>query len=201
MAGTTRILVVRHGESEWNAVGRWQGHADPPLSDLGERQARAAVEHLGGIGAIVASDLARARTTAEIIAQGLGVGPVLVDRRLRERDVGEWTGLTRVEIDERFPGYLTNGSRPSGFETAGNLFDRVHPCLLDLAARHHGANVLAVSHGGVIYTLEGRLDLPREVVSNLSGRWFDVGEGVRRAGERVVLVDPHDAPVTSPRSE
>jgi probable phosphoglycerate mutase len=201
MSGTTRILVVRHGESEWNAVGRWQGHADPPLSDRGEQQARAAADRLGAVGAIVASDLHRAATTAVLIAQGLGVGPVIVDERLRERDVGEWTGLTRREIDEQFPGYLADGSRPPGFETADSLFNRVYPCLVELADAHSSDSVLAVSHAGVIYALEAHLDLPRQALPNLSGRWFEVGAGVLRAGERVELVDPHVAPLTTPRSE
>jgi probable phosphoglycerate mutase len=201
MAGTTRILVVRHGESEWNALGRWQGHADPPLSDRGEHQARSAGARLGTLDAIVASDLQRAVTTAELIANELGVGPVTVDERLRERDAGEWTGLTRAEIDERFPGYLTDGSRPPGFESTASLFDRVYPCLVDHAARHPGGSVLAVTHAGVIYALERHLELPRELLANLSGRWFEVGDGHLRAGERVVLVDPHDAPLTTPRSE
>ncbi len=201
MAGATRILVVRHGESEWNAAGRWQGHADPPLSDRGEQQARVAAERLGAVGAIVASDLRRAATTAVLISQGLGVGPVIVDERLRERDVGEWTGLTRREIDERFPGYLADGSRPPGFEPAERLLERVYPCLVELADAHRGDSVLAVSHAGVIFALEAHLDLPRQPLPNLSGRWFDVDGAGLRAGERVVLVDPHDAPLTTPRSE
>jgi broad specificity phosphatase PhoE len=201
MAGATRILVVRHGESEWNATGRWQGHADPPLSDRGEQQARAAADRLGAVGAIIASDLQRAAVTAVLISQSLGVGPVIVDGRLRERDVGEWEGLTRQEIDEQFPGFLANGSRPPGFETPESLFDRVYPCLIDLARTHPGDSVLAVSHAGVLYALETHLDLPRQALPNLSGRWFEVRDAALHAGERVLLVDPHDVPLTTPRSE
>jgi probable phosphoglycerate mutase len=98
MTAVTRLLMVRHGQSTWNADGRWQGHADAPLSVLGEAQAAAAAEAIGDIDVVVASDLARARRTAEIIADALGVGPALVDARLRERDAGAWTGLTRHEI-------------------------------------------------------------------------------------------------------
>ena len=201
MAATTRILVVRHGESEWNAIGRWQGHADPPLSERGEHQARAAADRLGALGAVVSSDLQRASATADLIALALGVGPVVVDDRLRERDAGEWTGLTRAEIEERFPGYLAGGSRPPGFEPAASLFERVHPCLLDLARDHAGESVLAVTHAGVILALESALGLRREALPNLSGRWFDAGNGALRAGERVLLVDPHEVPITTPRSE
>src|SRR5690606_34165227 len=97
---TTRVLLVRHGQSEWNAIGRWQGQADPPLSDLGRLQAREASRALGTVDAVWASDLQRAVETAAIIAGELGVGPVVVDPDLRERDAGEFSGLTRPEIEE-----------------------------------------------------------------------------------------------------
>src|SRR3954465_8515375 len=99
---TTRVLMVRHGQSTWNALGRWQGQADPPLSDLGRDQARAAARALGAMDAVFAPDLHRATETAHIIATDLGIGPVLIDERLRERDAGEWSGLTRDEIHERY---------------------------------------------------------------------------------------------------
>jgi probable phosphoglycerate mutase len=111
----TDLLVVRHGQSEWNAIGRWQGHADPPLSELGRRQAYVASAAIGAVDGIVSSDLLRAAETAAIIAQQLGVGPVVVDQRLRERDVGQWTGLTRVEIDKGWPGWLEQARQPEGF--------------------------------------------------------------------------------------
>ena len=90
---TTRILLVRHGESAWNAIGRWQGWADPELSDLGRQQALEAAAAVGAVDAIVASDLQRAMQTALIISEAIGVGPVQVEAGLRERDVGDWTGL------------------------------------------------------------------------------------------------------------
>src|SRR3954464_6700209 len=91
---TSRVLLVRHGQSEWNAVGRWQGQADPPLSDLGRAQARAAARSLGSLDAVYASDLQRATETALIIAEQIGIGPVILDPDLRERDAGQWSGLT-----------------------------------------------------------------------------------------------------------
>src|SRR5436309_8138951 len=100
---TSRVLLVRHGQSEWNAVGRWQGQADPPLTDLGRQQARAAAHSLGSLDAVFASDLQRATETAVIVAAQLGIGPVVLDPDLRERDAGEWSGLTRDEIHERYP--------------------------------------------------------------------------------------------------
>lgn len=107
----TRLLLIRHGQSEWNADGRWQGQADPPLTDLGRAQAHHAARSLGVVDAIVASDLQRAAETAAIISEELGVGPLVLDPDLRERDAGEWSGLTRAEIERDWPGYL--GAPPS----------------------------------------------------------------------------------------
>src|SRR5690349_6102426 len=94
----TPILLVRHGQSEWNAQGRWQGQADPPLSELGRQQAFSASRKIGSVDVIVASDLERALHTAQIISGQIGVGPVIVEPLFRERDAGEWSGLTREEI-------------------------------------------------------------------------------------------------------
>src|ERR1051325_541049 len=98
MSAMSRILVVRHGQSTWNADGRWQGQADPPLSDLGVAQAEAAARTVDGVDVISASDLERAHHTATILAAPRQL-EVVADARLRERDAGEWTGLTRVQID------------------------------------------------------------------------------------------------------
>src|SRR4249919_1885580 len=95
----TRVLLARHGQSEWNSAGRWQGQADPPLSALGRKQAIHAAERIGAVDAIIASDLQRAAETAFIIAEAIGVGPVITEPQLRERNVGEWSGLTRDEIE------------------------------------------------------------------------------------------------------
>src|SRR4029078_7240591 len=86
-----RVLLARHGQSEWNAVGRWQGQADPPLSDLGRKQALVAADRIGTVDVIVSSDLERAVQTAFIISEALGVGPVITNELLRERDAGEWS--------------------------------------------------------------------------------------------------------------
>ncbi len=102
----TRLLVVRHGQSEWNAIGRWQGRADPPLTDEGRRQAADAAKVLGTFDAVVASPLVRAVETAAVLADHLGIGPVLVDPDLMERDAGEWQGLTRTQIESGWPNFL-----------------------------------------------------------------------------------------------
>jgi probable phosphoglycerate mutase len=192
----TRLLLVRHGESEWNAVGRWQGWADPPLSELGERQAAAASRAVGAVDAIVASDLQRASRTAEIIAGELGVGPVVVDGALRERDAGQWTGLTRVEIEAEWPGFLASGERPDGYEEDDALLARVLPALLALEAA--GEAALVVTHGGVIGAVDRLLGETHRRTPNLGGRVVDLIDGRLKPGELLLLVDEHDVTITAP---
>jgi probable phosphoglycerate mutase len=207
----TRILLVRHGQSEWNAVGRWQGQADPPLSDIGRRQARAAARSLGAVDAVFASDLQRAHETAEIIAGELGVGPVIVDPDLRERDAGEWSGLTRAEIEEQYPGYLAPEAnfapgtrpRPPGWEHDDSVRERARRALRRIAETVGGGEVLTVTHGGLIYVVEDDLGHqgPIARLANGAGRWVEVDgdpEAEMRLGDRVLLVDDDAAPVTTP---
>jgi probable phosphoglycerate mutase len=207
---TSRVLLVRHGQSEWNALGRWQGQADPPLSDLGRAQARAAAHSLGSLDAVYASDLQRATETAVIIAEQLGIGPVILDADLRERDAGEWSGLTREDIHERYPGYLPEDrhtafapekgtpKRPPGWESDGHLRARV----LDALRRIHEAvpdgDVLAITHGGVIYVLEDHLGDPFHRLANGEGRWVEIDDDKLALGDRVLLVNDDGTPVTVP---
>jgi broad specificity phosphatase PhoE len=214
----TRVLLVRHGQSEWNAEGRWQGQADPPLTDLGRHQAQHASRNLGVVDAIVASDLQRASETALIIAGALGMGPLVLEPGLRERDAGEWSGLTRAEIERDWPGYLDQAPtgrdpgagigpaataaaqptgerrRPPSWEADDALLERVSAALGRIYDLAPDGEVIAVTHGGVVYALEGLLGSPFERLANLGGRWIEVGRGgeVRRLGDRVVLVDPDE---------
>lgn len=190
------LLLVRHGESEWNALGRWQGWADPDLTDLGRQQSKLAARAVGAIDAVVASDLARATETAEIIAGEIGIGPVVLQPALRERDAGPWTGLTRREIEDGWPGMLASGDRPEGYEGDGTLLARVGPALLALADA--GEALLVVTHGGVIGAVERHLGLDHERTPNLGGRLVEVAGGTLRAGERLLLVDAADVTVTAP---
>src|SRR3954452_24611267 len=97
MTGTT-LLLVRHGETDWNAEGRLQGHTDRPLNEYGRRQAKELAARLAGghVDAIYASDLSRARETAEIVGERLGL-TVVIDPDLRETNWGTWEGLTGDE--------------------------------------------------------------------------------------------------------
>lgn len=185
----TSMLVARHGQSEWNALGRWQGQADPPLSDLGRTQALAAAERVGSVDVVVASDLQRAVETAAIIARVLGVGPVMVEAGLRERDAGEWSGLTRDEIERDWPGYLDEHRYPPAFEATEVFHERIRAALDRVEAAYRGAEVLVVSHGGVIYGLERLHGLGFERIPNLGARHV-VHHGDRLSlGERILLVD------------
>jgi broad specificity phosphatase PhoE len=102
-----RLVLWRHGRTEWNAAGRFQGQLDPPLDDVGRRQARRAAPHLAAPlpegTLVVSSDLGRAAETAEALTDVLGV-PLRLDPRLREVGMGSWEGLTRQEVAERHPG-------------------------------------------------------------------------------------------------
>lgn len=189
-----RLLLVRHGESTWNADGRWQGQADPPLTDLGERQARSAASAVAALEPVivVASDLERARATAVLLAPA-GIVPEL-DAAFRERDAGEWTGLTRAQIEERFPGDLAAWRSPPGFEGDDPLLARVMPALERVTdgVPPDGCGIV-VTHGGVIRTIERVHGAPSVSVPNLGGRWLHVDGGAAvTLGDRDVLIDPDD---------
>jgi broad specificity phosphatase PhoE len=173
----TQVLLLRHGQSTWNAARRWQGQADPPLSEIGEEQARFAATKLGTFDAIVASDLVRASHTAEIIANNLGVGPVLFDSRLRENDAGEWTGKTHDEISVAWPGWVEEGRRPPAFEPFDQIVTRGLAVLLEIGREFQSGSILGVSHGGLIRCLRKALGAPEEDgFPNLAGQWFSVTE-------------------------
>lgn len=198
---------MRHGQSEWNATGRWQGQADPTLSDLGREQARLAAAALGTVDAIVASDLQRASETALIISGLLGVGPVVLEPGLRERDAGEWSGLTRAEIDERYPGWLTSLAdrhsafrpkreptgdderRPPGWEPDGVLLARALAAIARIHELVPDGDVLAVTHGGLIYTVEHHLGGDVHRLANGEGRFVTVDGERLVLGDRILLVD------------
>jgi probable phosphoglycerate mutase len=151
----TRLLLARHGETDWNRERRWQGHADRPLNDTGRAQARALAETLAGRGidAIHASDLLRARETAEIVGARLGL-PVALEPGLREVDVGEWSGLRAGEAEARFPdGFRRWQAGGHGWlqgESYEEMGARVVATVLRLATANPGGTLLVVTHGGSI---------------------------------------------------
>src|SRR2546423_530921 len=133
-----RLLVLRHGQTAWNAEGRWQGWLDVELDDVGLEQARRratqlAASHPGFVG-VASSPLARALATARIVAAALGIDDVHTHPGLRERNGGDWQGLTRDDIDARWPDALLALRRgeidaPPGGESDAELLDRLDDAL------------------------------------------------------------------------
>src|SRR6266567_1889681 len=158
----TTLLLVRHGETDWNAEGRLQGQTDRPLSDYGRRQAHQLAEELDGeeLEAIYSSDLARARETAEIAGRKLGL-PTVLDPDLREKDWGTWEGLTAAERDRvEFVGESTEAHQ-----------ERILHALRRIAERHPDGRVLVVTHGGSMRRVQtAALGMALPVVENC-GRW------------------------------
>jgi broad specificity phosphatase PhoE len=151
----TTIVLVRHGETDWNRDNRFQGRADPPLNDTGREQARGLAAALSAerFDAVYTSPLRRAAETAAILAGALEVDAA-PDASLMEVDVGSWSGLTRTEVEARFPEgftrWLEYGHGWDDGETYDELGARVVSGLAVIAARHPGDLVLAVTHGGPI---------------------------------------------------
>jgi probable phosphoglycerate mutase len=149
------IILARHGQTDWNAERRWQGHADEPLNEAGRAEAQRLGAALRGHGVtrIVSSDLARASDTAAIAGAILGV-PVELDARLREVDVGEWSGLTLAEVEKRYPEGLARRRAGGTGWAEGEPFEvmaaRVVEALTDIAERYPDEQVLVVSHGGCL---------------------------------------------------
>jgi broad specificity phosphatase PhoE len=158
----TTLLLVRHGETDWNAEGRLQGHTDLPLNEPGRRQARTLAGELAGDGieAVYSSDLARARETADIVAERLGL-PVVLDPDLREKDWGTWEGLTGEERERvELVGETTEAHR-----------ERMLRALGAIAARHPGGRVLVVTHGGSMRRVQAAANGVAEPVVENCGRW------------------------------
>ncbi len=165
----TTLLLVRHGETDWNRDGRWQGGSDTELNELGREQAQAVAEEIDDVDVIYSSDLARASETAEIVARRLGLD-VNLDPRLRERGFGSWEGLTTLEIQDRFADehrrWKAGESRGADdAEPFEEFAARIESFLQEALHRHPDETVLLVSHGGsirVIHAVARGLDYVRD---------------------------------------
>lgn len=150
----TAWVLVRHGATDWNRDGRYQGQADPPLNEQGLAQADQLARQLASqpIEALYSSDLRRARDTAERIGRALGL-PVRIDPRLREIHQGAWEGMLVDDIAARYPAEWQAiqddplHARAPGGESVAEVARRAMDCLEDLAARHPLGPVAIVSHG------------------------------------------------------
>jgi alpha-ribazole phosphatase len=160
-----RLIFLRHGQTEWNALQRYQGQTDIPLNDNGRQQAKRAAEYLlkhEEVQTIYCSDLSRTRETAEIAAHKLKV-PVYYDSRFREASFGIWEGMTFSEVFEKYPEDFNEWYRdiwtykmPEG-ETFSEVLERVCQAIREIIQRHSDT-VLVVTHGGVVKTLLGYID-------------------------------------------
>ncbi len=156
-----KVWLVRHGETDWNREGRWQGHTDVPLNAEGRAQAEALAARLRGqrLAAIATSDLSRARETAQAVAQVHGLPVLGPYRELRERGYGVFEGLTREQCEAQYPDLVRSGPplgllEPPGSEPrkeVGARLDRIVRALVTEHGDEH-APVLLVSHGGAIRT-------------------------------------------------
>jgi probable phosphoglycerate mutase len=183
---STRICIVRHGETDWNAERRIQGQTDIPLNATGHKQAHAAARGLAkeGFTALYSSDLQRTRDTAAVTAQLLQL-PVIPEPGLRERNYGEYQGLTQAEIAtradyERYINRDVNFSFGNG-ESLNVFSERIKTTINRLAARHVGENIVLFAHGGVLDVvyriathrpLETARDFP---IPNAALNWIEVG--------------------------
>lgn len=168
----TRLTVWRHGRTHWNAAGRFQGQADPPLDPVGEEQARQAARYLAvdPPDLIVCSDLERATGTATALTALVDV-PLRIDHRMREVDLGSWQGLTRAEVLAAYPEQYATwlaGKPPAdrGGESRVQLDRRVLAALREIDVDH----ALLITHGGTSRSIiESLLGLPHQ-----AGRWLAV---------------------------
>ena len=175
------LLVVRHAQSTWNAERRWAGQRDPELTSKGRGDAAELAARLAAMrppfASVACSDLHRARETAEILAEGLGLPPPIAVPGLRERDGGAWTALTSQEIEVRFPGELDRWRRgevvnPPASEPMEAFTARVVAALGDLAAAAPGERVLVVAHQGVLRALEHHFVIAPLAAADLRGVWL-----------------------------
>lgn len=180
-APARRLLLLRHGETTYNATRRMQGQMDTALSDLGTAQARAVATHFGqverGIRRIIASDLSRAHETALAVGRELGLD-VAVDPRLRETNLGAWQGMTHGEIDEAEPGMRWRWRNdptwaPEGAETRIEVAARMRSVVDELMETDDdwpGSTTLLVAHGGAIAALTGALlGVPQPMLTMFNG--------------------------------
>jgi broad specificity phosphatase PhoE len=175
MASDARLILVRHGVTDWNREGRWQGRLDPPLSDDGRREARllaarAASDPELRATRIMSSTLRRAAQTAEAIGIALGLA-VEPEPRLMEIGAGEWEGRTHAELEatdsERYRAWRSQASdvRPPGGEALEDAVERVRDLLTGVAAGSGPWPTMLVSHGGTLRVLANLL-------FELPGRWM-----------------------------
>jgi len=179
------LLIVRHGESTWNAEHRWAGQADPPLSQRGRDQADALGTAIvgAGISGIVASDQIRARETAGLVASHLGIDEIIEEPRIRERHCGVWSGLSHEQIETEFPGMLDRWRRGERVDfVGGEPYDAfAERVMAGMAAIHSERadtdRILVVAHAGVLRVVAQHLGIALASSPNTAGLWLHLVDG------------------------
>lgn len=170
-----RLVLWRHGETDYNASGRMQGQLDSMLTEVGRNQARFAVPALARFAPdiVVASDLRRATDTATVFTEATGI-PLRIDKRLRETNLGIWQGMTSADVDEQWPGdrraWQTDPTwSPPGGESRLEVAARAFEVVANLDEQPDPTAVLC-AHGGLITALTGHLlELPVTTWAKLGG--------------------------------
>ncbi|MCC2592606.1 histidine phosphatase family protein [Tessaracoccus sp. OS52] len=182
----THLVLLRHGQTEWNHIDRMQGQADVHLDATGITQAHAAARALASrhFDAVYSSDLVRAKATADTVAADLGL-PVVVDPRLQEIHMGSWSGKTRAEVEAEFPEFATlywegkDFRRSPEGETIAEMVERSMPALREIIERHRGHQVLVVGHGfmlaQLVQNLVGITAHARVLGGLRNAHWSEVG--------------------------
>lgn len=193
---TTRICLVRHGETDWNVERRLQGHEDIPLNKTGVAQARALGARLvdARFDAIYSSDLTRALDTAKQVSKTTGI-PITLLPAVRERNFGVFQGHTREEAEVLFPEIQARVTRrepdfvPPDGESLRQCFERIARVLESLADQHAGQTILLVAHGGVLdaarrFVTAMPLQQPRDYeLGNAALNWLARAEGIWTMGD------------------
>lgn len=183
-----RVILIRHGQTEWNLLQKYQGQTDIPLTDLGRNQAQRAGEYLANnenIEVLYCSDLSRTRETAEIVGRIVGLTPTC-DARLRELSFGEWEGLTFNQVYEKYPEEFNNWYNDAfkinvpGGESFDQLIKRAMEAVKEIIEKYSGT-VAIVTHGGVIKAIlsqsEAKSDLWQTGVEPGSITILDISNG------------------------
>jgi len=202
-----RLLLWRHGQTDYNLERRFQGQSDVPLNAAGGRQALTAARHIAALhpDAIISSDLSRATATAAALARLTGL-PVQHDKDLRERAGGAWEGLTDAEIRERYPGSYARWEPPGG-ESAAAVADRASAALERIAAAAaDGSLTVVVSHGAAMGMGMARLlglapelrvlgplgNCSWSVLGRRDGRWRLLAHNIEMLPEPVAVPEAGD---------
>ncbi len=154
----TTLIFIRHGQTDWNVIGRWQGHTDVPLNEVGLSQAEALATRLENwpIDILYSSDLKRASMTATVLGKQLGKEPIL-DAQWRERRLGQFEGLTRAEILTQFPEVVPKDKGGIVDVPGGEEYLQVHKrasqAFEQLLERHENQTAAVVSHGGLLNSM------------------------------------------------